>query len=121
MEPPQKAAPRSSGPVRLGDVSAVELVAFPMPPKCEISYYDNRGIAPDEWASEMNHPEQPDSSESTAGHDVAGRRKAPVVNDVRLIRARDIEINSLTIDETFDGGADPYNSTGKHCVLKFEE
>ncbi len=65
--------------------------------------------------------EKPDSSESTAGHDVAGRRKAPVVNDVRLIRARDIEINSLTIDETFDGGADPYNSTGKHCVLKFEE
>ncbi len=65
--------------------------------------------------------EKPDSAESAPRHDVAGRRNAPVVNDVRLKRVTDIEINSLAIDETFDGGDDPYNSTGKHCVLKIKE
>ena len=65
--------------------------------------------------------EKPDSAESAPRHDVAGRRNALVVNDVRLKRVTDIEINSLTIDETFDGGDDPYNSTGKHCLLKIKE
>ena len=65
--------------------------------------------------------EKPDSTESAPDHDVAGRRKVSVVNDVRLTRLADIEINSLTLDESFDGGGDPYNSTGKHCVLKFKE
>ncbi len=65
--------------------------------------------------------EKPDSAESAPGHDVAGRRNVPVVNEVRLTRVTEIEINSLTIDESFDGGGDPYNSTGKHCVLKIKE
>lgn len=42
----------------------------------------------------------------------------PVVNDLRLTRVGGIEVSTLTIDESGDGGGDPYNSTGKHCVLK---
>ena len=65
--------------------------------------------------------EKPDSGEAAHDHDVAGRREIPVVNDVRLTRVGALEVNSLTIDETHDGGGDPYNSTGKHCVLKIKE
>ncbi len=62
-----------------------------------------------------------DSTEAAPSRDVIGRRSVPVVKGVQLTRASDIEINSLTIDETFDGDTDPYNSTGKHCVLKIKE
>ena len=65
--------------------------------------------------------ERPKLAESAPRYGVAGRHKVAVVNDARLTRMGDIEINSLTIDETFDGGGDPYNSTGRHCVLKFKE
>ncbi len=64
---------------------------------------------------------KPITTESAPRHDVAGRRRIPVVNDARLTRVGDIEISSLTIDETFEGGGDPYNSTGRHCVLKIKE
>ena len=60
--------------------------------------------------------EKPASGE--AAHDYAVAGKAPVVNDVRLTRVGALEVNSLTIDETHEGGGDPYNSTGKHCILK---
>ena len=62
--------------------------------------------------------EKPDSAESAPDHDVAVRRGFPVVNNVRLTRVGDIEINSLAIEESSDDGGDPYNSTGKHCILK---
>ena len=73
--------------------------------------------------------EKPISGEATSGeatsgeaaHDYAVAGKAPVVNDVRLTRVGALEVNSLTIDETHDGGGDPYNSTGKHCILKIKE
>ncbi len=65
--------------------------------------------------------EKPDSGESAHDLDVAGRRNVPVVNDVRLTRVGEVEINALTIDETLEGGGDPYNSTGKHCVVKIKE
>ncbi len=64
---------------------------------------------------------KPDSTETAPYHDVIGRRSVPVVKGVQLTRSSDIEISSLTIDETFDGDTDPYNSTGKHCVLKIKE
>jgi hypothetical protein len=41
-----------------------------------------------------------------------------VIGDVRPTRVGGIEVNTLTIDEDPDFGGDPYNSTGKHCVLK---
>ncbi len=62
-----------------------------------------------------------DSTGAASYHNVIGRRSVPVVKGLQLTRAGDIEINSLTIDETFDGDTDPYNSTGKHCVLKIKE
>jgi hypothetical protein len=65
--------------------------------------------------------DRPDSCESAPYDDVAGRRNISVVNDARLTRVGQIEISSLTIDESMDGGGDPYNSTGKHCVLKIKE
>lgn len=42
----------------------------------------------------------------------------PFVNDVRLTRVGGAKVTSLTIDENMDAGGDPYNSTGKHCILK---
>ncbi len=63
--------------------------------------------------------EKPGSGEAALDYAVAG--KVPVVNDVRLTRVGELEVNSLTIDETHDGGGDPYNSTGKHCILKIRE
>ncbi len=65
--------------------------------------------------------QKPDLVEATRDQDVIGQRNVPVVKGVQLTRASDIDINSLTIDETFDGDTDPYNSTGKHCVLKIKE
>ena len=65
--------------------------------------------------------EKPDSGEPAHDLDVAGTRNVPVVNDVRLTRVGEVEINALTIDETLEGGGDPYNSTGKHCVVKIKE
>lgn len=55
---------------------------------------------------------------SVAEQPVATKPKIPVVNDLRLTRVGGLEISTLTIDESGDGGGDPYNSTGKHCVLK---
>ncbi len=65
--------------------------------------------------------EKPDSGEPAHDLDVAGRRNVPLVNDVRLTRVGEVEINALTIDETLEGGGDPYNSTGKHCIVKIKE
>ena len=65
--------------------------------------------------------EKPDSGEPAHAHDVAGRPKVPVVNDVRLTRVGEVDMTSLTIDESLDGGGESYNSTGKHCILKIKE
>ncbi len=65
--------------------------------------------------------EKPNSGETAHDHAVAGKSQKPVVNDVRLTRVGELDVNSLTIDETHDGGGDPYNSTGRHCVLKIKE
>ena len=65
--------------------------------------------------------EKPDSAESAVDQYAAGKREVPNVNKVRLTRVGEVEINSLTIDESLDGGGDPYNSTGKHCILKIKE
>ncbi len=50
--------------------------------------------------------------------DDAGKRNVPVVKGEQLTRASDMEISSLSIDETSEDDTNPYNSTGKHCVLK---
>lgn len=59
-------------------------------------------------------------------------RKAPPARTAPIIPARnhrsdldvrnrlldDVEIKSLTLDENFDPGGDPYNRTGQFAVLK---
>ncbi len=45
------------------------------------------------------------------------RQNTAIVNDVRLTRVGDVIVTSLTIDECWDSDGDPYNNTGKHCVL----
>lgn len=65
--------------------------------------------------------EKPDLAETATDIDVAVKRKTPDVNKIRLTRVGNIEINSLTIDESLEGGGDPYNSTGKHCVVKIKK
>ncbi len=49
------------------------------------------------------------------------RQNIAVVNYVRLTRVGDVKVTSLTIDECWDNDGDPYNNTGKHCVLKAKE
>jgi hypothetical protein len=75
----------------------------------------------DDYIDNVVLVKKPDSAETAHDFAVAGRRKASVVNDVRLTRVGKIEISSLAIDDGMDGGGDPYNSTGKHCVVKIKE
>jgi hypothetical protein len=35
--------------------------------------------------------------------------------------AKDVKVISLSIDENDDFGGDPYNHTGSHCVLEFDD
>ena len=65
--------------------------------------------------------EKPDLAETAADIDVAVKRNTPDVNKVRLTRVGEIEINSRTIDESLEGSDDPYNNTGKHCVVKIRK
>ncbi len=35
--------------------------------------------------------------------------------------AKEVKVIALSIDENDDFGGDPYNHTGSHCVLDFDE
>ncbi len=61
--------------------------------------------------------EEAQAANAVSEHPIGPNRHIPVVNDMRLTRVGGVEVSKLTIDESSDGG-DPYNSTGKHCVLK---
>jgi len=61
--------------------------------------------------------EESQVAEAATRRPAGPHRHIPIVNDVRLTRVGGLEVTKLTIDESSDGG-DPYNSTGKHCVLK---
>lgn len=61
--------------------------------------------------------EESQVAEAATNRPIGSDRNIPTVNDVRLTRVGGLEVTKLTIDESSDGG-DPYNSTGKHCVLK---
>jgi len=36
-------------------------------------------------------------------------------------KKKDVKVIALSIDENDDFGGDPYNHTGSHCVLEFED
>ena len=53
-------------------------------------------------------------------------RKAPVQGDtdrgdVQLRHSELKEVNELAVDEDISTGGDPYNSTGKHVIIKSQE
>lgn len=54
-------------------------------------------------------------------------RKAPVRvqaglwDNVRVLDSKLGEIDELTIDEDYDLGGDPYNSTGQHVILELSK
>jgi hypothetical protein len=54
-------------------------------------------------------------------------RKAPVQVEIDLrnnVQVVDSEMNNadeLAIDENFDGGGDPYNTTGSHVIIQLQE
>jgi hypothetical protein len=54
-------------------------------------------------------------------------RKAPLKvqnelwDSVRVLGSELGEIDELAIDESFTAGGDPYNSTGKHVIVKLDE
>jgi len=64
--------------------------------------------------------------EKTQSVEAAPKRSSPiqhnivVVNDVRMTDVDEKEAAALTIDKDSygDDDGDPYNSTGKHCILK---
>ena len=66
-------------------------------------------------------PEKPPVAEDEPLADERINHNIPLVNDVRLTRVGELEIASLSIDESDDIGGDPYNSTGKHCAIKVTE
>jgi len=55
---------------------------------------------------------------------VATAHKSPVKvetdlrNNVQVLHSELSEIDELSIDEDFDMGGDPYNSTGSHVILE---
>ena len=62
--------------------------------------------------------EKPQSVEAAPQRLSCTNHNRVVVNDIRMTRVAEIEVTMLTIDENSYGGGDPYNSTGKRCVLK---
>ena len=64
--------------------------------------------------------EKPQSVEADPKRSSRIQHNIVVVNDVRMTDVDEIEGAALTIDDNSygDGDGDPYNSTGKHCVLK---
>ncbi len=63
-------------------------------------------------------PEKPQSVEAAPKRSSRIHHNIVVVNDVRITRVGEMEVTALTLDENSYGGGDPYNNTGKHCVLK---
>ena len=54
-------------------------------------------------------------------------RKAPVQaeidlrNQVQVLDSELSETEELAIDEDFDAGGDPYNTTGSHVIIQLQE
>jgi hypothetical protein len=54
-------------------------------------------------------------------------RKAPIRvqsglwDNVRVLDSKLGEIDELAVDEDFDLGGDPYNSTGQHVILELKK
>jgi hypothetical protein len=49
----------------------------------------------------------------------AVRGQAAVAESSKPVK--DVKVIALSIDENDDFGGDPYNHTGSHCVLDFDE
>ena len=65
-------------------------------------------------------PEKPQSVEAAPKRSSRIHHNIVVVNDVRMADVDEIGATALTVDENSygDDDGDPYNSTGKHCILK---
>ncbi len=63
-------------------------------------------------------PEKPQSVEAAPKRSSRIHHNIVVVNDVRMTDVDEKEGAALTIDDNSYDDGDPYNSTGKHCVLK---
>jgi hypothetical protein len=50
------------------------------------------------------------------------RREDVVIEDakdgIRVLRSTLLDTTELSVSEAYDGGGDPYNSTGRHVVIK---
>jgi hypothetical protein len=42
-------------------------------------------------------------------------------SDVRVLRTRLADANTLSIADDYDHGGDPYNSTGQHVIIKLKK
>ena len=66
-------------------------------------------------------PEKPPVTDDDPATTERINHNIPVLNDVRLTRIGELEVTSLSIDESLDSGGDPYNSTGIHCTIKSKD
>jgi len=64
--------------------------------------------------------DKPQSVEAAPKRSSRIQHNIVVVNDVRMTDVDEIGETALTVDENSygDDDGDPYNSTGKHCILK---
>lgn len=62
------------------------------------------------------------NTQKTRSMDTARRSPVKVETDLRnnvqVLHSKLRESDELTIDEDFDMGGDPYNSTGQHVIVK---
>ena len=55
------------------------------------------------------------------GHSVNADVELNSTNDIEVVQSDVKDVNQLAIDDEFDSGGDPYNSTGQFCIPAFKK
>ena len=56
--------------------------------------------------------------QTAAGHRSPVQVETDLRNNVQVLHSELNEVDELAIDEDFDRGGDPYNSTGQHVIIR---
>jgi hypothetical protein len=55
------------------------------------------------------------------GHSVNVEVELKSTDDIKVVRSVVKDAKSLTIEDDFDSGGDPYNCTGQFCIPAFKD